>query len=158
MSVGSITPDTQLPYAASSFNKVLSVDAAYHFKTRERFVAVRKTHSLLFSAKFSYEIRSICRQDRLRTNARKQLERARRCFLQEASRTLVIGGGLIVADMILSQPFRDLSCRQRLCLRMIAAAVGIPMANLVDENEYVEMLQRNGFGAWHAHVYKCTHA
>ena len=29
--------NSALPYAASSFNKVVSVDAAYHFNTREIF-------------------------------------------------------------------------------------------------------------------------
>jgi hypothetical protein len=103
MSVGSIAAGTPLPYAAASFNKVLSVDAAYHFKTRERFVV-------------------------------------------EASRTLVVGGGLVVADMILRAPFDSLTWRQRLCLRVVAAAAGIPLANMVDEREYVEMLHRHGFG------------
>jgi SAM-dependent methyltransferase len=103
MSVGSITADTALPYAAASFNKVLSVDAAYHFKTREKFVA-------------------------------------------EASRTLVVGGRLVVADMILCVPFHSLSFRQRCCLRVVAAAAGIPLANMVDESEYVELLHRHGFG------------
>lgn len=103
MSVGSITPNTSLPHAAASFNKVLSVDAAYHFNTRERFVA-------------------------------------------EASRTLVTGGRLVVADMILRAPFNSLSCKQRACLRLVAALVGIPLVNMVDEVEYVDMLQRHGFG------------
>ena len=103
MSVGSITADTSLPYAAASFNKVLSVDAAYHFKTREKFIS-------------------------------------------EASRTLVVGGSLVVADMILCGPFHLLSCWQRICLRVVATAVGIPLVNMVDENEYVEMLHRHGFG------------
>lgn len=103
MSVGSIAADTPLPYAAASFNKVVSVDAAYHFKTRERFVV-------------------------------------------EASRTLVVGGGLVVADMILREPFKSLSWRKRCCLRVVATAAGIPLANMVNDSEYVEMLHRHGFG------------
>eukprot|EP01047_Picozoa_sp_COSAG01_P051019 COSAG01_NODE_5215_length_4406_cov_2.137683_4_plen_92_part_00 len=39
VSCAGITEDKALPYSNASFTKVLSVDAAYHFNTRARFVS-----------------------------------------------------------------------------------------------------------------------
>ena len=102
---GGISADgSPLPFAAASFNKVLSVDAAYHFRTRRHFVS-------------------------------------------EAARTLVTGGRLVVADLILHRPYAELGWRERLGLALVSLAVRIPGENLVDEAEYTEMLESLGAAA-----------
>lgn len=60
---------------------------------------------------------------------------------------LAAGGTLVVADMICHIPLADMNWGQWLSLRLVAAGAGIPSANLVSSEEYVEMLHGHGFGA-----------
>ena len=99
---GGIKYGEVLPYSSDSFTKVLSVDAAYHFRTRQ-------------------------------------------FFFTEASRVLVPGGTLALADMVLSRPLSQMTWGQRCTLRLVGAAASIPTENMVDSKQYRRQLEDGGF-------------
>lgn len=93
---------TRLPFADATFTHAVSVEAAFHFDTREAFVG-------------------------------------------EVRRTLVAGGRLALADMVLARPPR--SRREQALLEAACRLWRIPRANMVELPAYRAMLARQGFTA-----------
>jgi SAM-dependent methyltransferase len=91
---------TRLPFDDATFTHAVCVEAAFHFDTREAFVA-------------------------------------------EARRTLIAGGRLALADLVLARPLRGR--RERALVDAACRLWRIPRANMCELSEYRTMLARHGF-------------